>query len=440
MKRTATNNQFRRTSTSGALIAATLFATPALADCKVWQAYGEGIGSLGGFNPVVRSLGVYNGDLIAGGQFDNAGGQPANRIVRWNESTGNWEQIGSGVAGGSFPTVHAITVYNGELIIAGTFTHSGNLQTELNRVARWDEASQTWQPLGTGVNDAVFALAVYNGELIVGGDLTNAGGVAVGRIARWDGSQWHALGAPGSGVSGANPPWVMSLTVYNDELVVGGWFTQAGGISANRIVRWNGSTWATLGLGMNEIVEGVTTFGNNLAAVGGFTMAGGSPASRVAMWNGSQWLALGSGVNDWAFDAIEYSGDLFVSGSFSTAGGVTVNRLGRWNSNTGLWEDVGGGVNNLTWTFTLHDDSLVVGGWFTMAGDTPANRVASWKDCIDAPCPGDLTGDGSVGVADLLELLAAWGPNPGHPADLTGDGNVGVADLLALLAAWGPCP
>ena len=42
-------------------------------------------------------------------------------------------------------------------------------------------------------------------------------------------------------------------------------------------------------------------------------------------------------------------------------------------------------------------------------------------------------------VADLLMLLAAWGPNPGHPADFDGDGMVGFSDLLALLAAWGPC-
>ncbi|MCH8211725.1 MAG: hypothetical protein IIB99_10180 [Planctomycetes bacterium] len=52
----------------------------------------------------------------------------------------------------------------------------------------------------------------------------------------------------------------------------------------------------------------------------------------------------------------------------------------------------------------------------------------------------DLDGTGDVGVKDLLILLGAWGPNPGHPADFDGDGNVGVPDLLALFANWGPCP
>ena len=59
---------------------------------------------------------------------------------------------------------------------------------------------------------------------------------------------------------------------------------------------------------------------------------------------------------------------------------------------------------------------------------------------IPAICPADTDGSGDVNVTDLLALLAAWGPNPGHIADFNDDGNVNVTDLLALLAAWGPCP
>ncbi len=55
-------------------------------------------------------------------------------------------------------------------------------------------------------------------------------------------------------------------------------------------------------------------------------------------------------------------------------------------------------------------------------------------------CPWDLDDDGSVGITDLLALLAAWGSDPGGPPDFDGDGNVGILDLLTLLANWGPCP
>ncbi len=54
---------------------------------------------------------------------------------------------------------------------------------------------------------------------------------------------------------------------------------------------------------------------------------------------------------------------------------------------------------------------------------------------------GDLDGDGTVGILDLLILLNSWGPCPdppqGCPADLDGDGSVGILDLLTLLANWG---
>ena len=63
------------------------------------------------------------------------------------------------------------------------------------------------------------------------------------------------------------------------------------------------------------------------------------------------------------------------------------------------------------------------------------------RDC-DPPvppiCMWDLDGTESVGVADLLELLAQWG-TPGT-ADFNRDGIVNTADLLILFANWGPCP
>ena len=61
-------------------------------------------------------------------------------------------------------------------------------------------------------------------------------------------------------------------------------------------------------------------------------------------------------------------------------------------------------------------------------------------ECLEIDCgPADLDGNGEVRVPDLIILLGAWGPNPGHPADLDGNGEVRVPDLIMLLAAWGPC-
>lgn len=59
-------------------------------------------------------------------------------------------------------------------------------------------------------------------------------------------------------------------------------------------------------------------------------------------------------------------------------------------------------------------------------------------------CAADFDDNGDVGISDLLQLLAAWGPCPDPPAacdeDIDEDGDVGLSDLLILLASWGPCP
>ncbi len=72
-------------------------------------------------------------------------------------------------------------------------------------------------------------------------------------------------------------------------------------------------------------------------------------------------------------------------------------------------------------------------------GDPPIVDMGAYE-FQHVSCPWDLDGNHDVGVKDLLILLGAWGPNPGHPADFDGSGDVGVKDLLILLGNWGPCP
>jgi len=55
--------------------------------------------------------------------------------------------------------------------------------------------------------------------------------------------------------------------------------------------------------------------------------------------------------------------------------------------------------------------------------------------------PGDVTGDGAVGFADLLAIAEAWGRRGVNlPADLDGDGTVDGADLEILRANYGFAP
>src|SRR5437016_3508067 len=56
------------------------------------------------------------------------------------------------------------------------------------------QAYSQWSPIGGGMNSHVIALTVYQGSLIAGGDFTVAGGNNANRIAQWNGSSWTSLG------------------------------------------------------------------------------------------------------------------------------------------------------------------------------------------------------------------------------------------------------
>ncbi|MBL0341853.1 MAG: hypothetical protein IPP71_13495 [Bacteroidetes bacterium] len=66
-----------------------------------------------------------------------------------------------------------------------------------------------------------------------------AGSTAVNFLAKWDGTSW-------SDVNGDMGNQVAALTVYNNDLIVGGYFTDADGFPANYIVGWNSNGWFNL--------------------------------------------------------------------------------------------------------------------------------------------------------------------------------------------------
>jgi len=336
-------------------------------DGSTWHSLGEGM------NNPVDILSVHNGELIAGGVFVSAGGTTVNSIARWNGLA--WQALGSGMNG----SVFSLTVYNGALIAGGLFTTAGGVSA--NRIAGWN--GSTWQPLGLGmsINDPYWVavirdLAMYDGELIAAGTFTSAGGVAVNNIARWNGLTWQPLG---SGISGQ----VYALTVYDGALIAGGKLSIAGGVTANAIARWNGSVWEPLGSGMGspyglERVDDLTVYNGELIAGGYFTTAGGVECACIARWNGVAWHPLGSGMDLPVGALTVYNGELIAGGSFSTAGGASANHVARWN---GLaWRPLGNGVNDYVAALIEFNGKLAMAGWFNIAGGQVSGHWARWSE------------------------------------------------------------
>ena len=258
--------------------------------------------------------------LVIGGGFEAAGNVITPGLAAWNGK----EWTGLGPLG-----ARVLAVYNGDLIAAGQFTQApGGVPAQ--GIARFDGTS--WHALGAGLNQQVFALAVYNGELIAAGTFTDAGGGTADNIARWTGTTWLPLG---SGVNDA----ALALTIHNGDLVVGGWFTSAGGQAADKVARWNGFTWTPVNDPANVVVvEAMHVYQGEIIAAGTMLIPGASGFTMVARWTGTAWQELGGDTNDHIFEFCEYQGDLICGGIFTNAGGVSAFHLAKWNGS--FWSPV----------------------------------------------------------------------------------------------------
>src|SRR5688572_7860916 len=202
-----------------------------------------------------------------------------------------------------------------------------------------------------GLSGAVYALTVFDDgsgpALYAGGSFAlTGGGLTVNRVAKWDGTRWFALG---SGMEAFGT--VEALVVYDDgggpALYAGGAFTTAGGVTVNHVARWNGTSWSALGGGVNDNVQALAVLddgsGPALYAGGRFWRAGSVGASRIARWNGSSWSPLGSGMSDWVYALAVYDTGggpaLYAGGSFATAGGLEVNNIAKLDGSS--WSPLG---------------------------------------------------------------------------------------------------
>jgi hypothetical protein len=248
--------------------------------------------------------------------------------------------------------------------------------------------AQFWSSLCEGVNGytyspKVLSTTIFNNELIVGGVFESAGGVDANSIAKWNGFSWSNLG---SGIGVNSNGNVKALTVFNNEIIAGGEFSTAGGIIVNNIAKWNGSNWLALGGGVSggtvysHVVYALAVYNNELIAAGLFDTAGGVLVNNIARWNGTSWSPLGSGINAKVLSLTVYNNELIAGGEFTTAGGVSVNKIAKWNGSS--WSPLGSGISSSVGqviSMTIFNNDLIVGGWFTGAGGLTVNNIAKWN-------------------------------------------------------------
>ncbi len=219
------------------------------------------------------------------------------------------------------------------------------------------------------------------------------------------------------------------------------------------------NAWRDHGNGVNTPDPGVAIVNVDVPGEGRFVAAskvtdagGGTWHYEYAVFNlnshrsaGSLRIPFPAGtvVGGIGFHDVDYhSGEVYDNTDWSiTLGGTSVS----W-ANPQTWSENPDG-NALRWgtmyNFWFDANRPPAPGTATLGLFIPGTEPSAslpWPVPASPPCPWDIDGSGGVDIADLLQLLSGWGPNPGHPADFDGDGDVDVADLLDLLSHWGSCP
>ena len=248
--------------------------------------------------------------------------------------------------------------------------------------------------------------------LVVGGQFTTAGGVVANRIAQWDGYAWSSLSSGMNDfVSGKG------LVTFNNSLIAGGPFTSAGGVAVNRVARWNDTnkSWSALGSGLDTSVTAFALFNGTLVAGGMFTTAGSTAVNHVSKWDGVIWSSLGTGTNDFVNDLVLFNNQLVAGGGFTTAGGIAANRIAAWDSL--VWSSLGSGMNDAIGTLLVFNNTLVAGGLFTMAGGIPANGIARWNGTAWSAFSSGMNGNVIALTAFQFQLIAGgWFTTAGGTA------------------------
>ncbi|MEQ1631674.1 MAG: hypothetical protein ABL997_04840 [Planctomycetota bacterium] len=363
-----------------------------------------------GLGGTVFALDTYNNEVHAGGVWFAAKGGVIRGLAKFDGA--DWRPVGGGLdlVNYSFPPrdtrVAAMTLFQGELVFAGTFDRVGSQPIE--SIARFD--GTTVRPLGTGLRLSfdeadVRGLAVFQNELFAVGQFDTAGGVPVAGIARWNGTSWSAVGTGLRDSISGTIGYPRCVHVHGASLVVGGQFDRAGGVVARNIARWSGTAWSAFGTGSLAPVYALESYGTQLVAAGQFQLAGGNVA-MPGTWNGTSWTAMGANAPTVPSTTLR----AFGTKLYADTGTVLSQFDGATWSMAGLVNGIFSGFEGTSIrALHGHNGELFLGGEFTRAGSIPNQpAVASSNVCAFDGGSGWRSLGGGLGVSGRVDRLVPW--------------------------------
>jgi hypothetical protein len=294
-------------------------------------------------NGEVFAIAVAGGKIYAGGTFTNAGNSGADNLAVWNGTT--WEPFCI-VASQKIGNVKALQVIGSTLYVGGDFQDGAGIPTADYLIA-CDLASPSGTPRATTVNPAhpfsgpVKALtATSDGTLYAGGRFGDLENIAAADNVAYlpQGGTWHAMGTGGGTCGCAIDAYVRGLYAGGTNVFVGTEGANVAGIAqADYVAKWDGSNWSAIGSntsGANGWFPAATNI-HDFASVGGYLFAtgtfqdanGDARADNIAFFDGTEWHPVGSnggGNGPWVGEGSALAivdRDLYAAGNFTSAGG-----------------------------------------------------------------------------------------------------------------------
>jgi len=336
-----------------------------------------------GFNPNANST-VYStavqpdGKTLIGGTFTTVNGGTRNHIARLNTD---------GTLDGGFNPNVGGTVYStavladGKILIAGGFTTVGGAAR--NYIARLnaDGTLDTGFNLNVdGITPIIYsALVQSDGKFVIAGDFSTVGGVTRNRIARFN--------ADGSLETNFNPNannTVYNMTVQSDgKIVIGGTFYLVGAVTRNNLARLNSD--GTLDTGFNpnansNVYSTVVQADGKILIGGNFSTVAGVTRNRIARLNADGSLDTGFNPNansDVYSTVVQADGKILIGGFFNTLAGVTRNYIARLNTDGAADSTFNPNANYVVYGTSLQaDGKIVIGGGFSTVGGVTRNSIA----------------------------------------------------------------
>jgi hypothetical protein len=294
--------------------------------------------------------------MVLGGAVAGAAGQCE---PRWTRGVRAWNTVDSqfvagmmllGDAGGGGGV--------GRVLFAGRVANPAD--GSLTVVGIWNAADQSVQPLAREVNGYLRTVTkLPGGDVVVGGAFTSIDGAAVRQVARWNGTNWAAMGTELGGT-------VEKLLVLADGSIVAmGSISAVGANPIRGIARWDGAAWRSMGDGLSGTLRDVVELpGGGLLVSGSFTQSG---IAGIAQWSGRSWVGFG-GITSGSAGPMEVmaDGSLVVGSNSLTTNRAALGAVSRWDGQQ--WSTLGGLAGSVADLSVTPDGGLLATGLLSITG------------------------------------------------------------------------